>query len=260
MFVPRRNAVPRWLQLVRSMQYWRSSNPVGHGSPGLARRHPISAVRDEDSKLHRHGFCSARGGRRMRVCAADSAPVGTPMRAEGARLPGSCSTRTRSVCARLLRPVLNPARRASARGNASRLRQQSMSRSALKVDRSLVPKWKPPVITAISPWGAGSRPRPGRPTEPSFRSGPAHQRMPGLPLRVPFQAGPRSIHSRRFHRHRAITTRQRLAGFPCPCRIGMSSSAGRGPPAGQVVTIQPSFPFSHTTPGPRWEAAEADDQ
>lgn len=96
--------------------------------------------------------------------------------------------------------------------------------------------------------------------EPSFRSGPAHQRMPGLPLRVPFQAGPRSIHSRRFHRHRAITTRQRLAGFPCPCRIGMSSSAGRGPPAGQVVTIQPSFPFSHTTPGPRWEAAEADDQ
>lgn len=142
----------------------RSSNPVGHGSPGLARRHPISAVRDEDSKLHRHGFCSARGGRRMRVGAADSAPVGTPMRAEGARLPGPCSTRTRSVCARLLRPVLSPARRASARGNASRLRQQSMSRPALKVDRSLVPKWKPPVITAISPWGAGSRPRPGRPT------------------------------------------------------------------------------------------------
>lgn len=241
----------------------RSSNPVRHGSPGLARRHPISAVRDEDSKLHRHGFCSARGGRRMRVGAADSALVGTPMRAEGARLPVSCSTRTRSVCARLLRPVLSPARRASARGNASRLRQQAMSRPALKVDRSLVPKWKPPVITAISPWGAGSRPRPGRPTGLARTLVPIRASAPeaagsSSPCSIP--GGSTIHHSRRFHRHRAITTRQRLAGFPCPCRIGMSSSAGRGPPAGQVVTIQPSFPFSHTTPGPRWEAAEADDQ
>lgn len=163
------------------MQYWPVVQPgrsrltrAGETAPDLSRPR-----RGPDSKLHRHGFCSARGGRRMRVGAADSAPVDTPMRAEGARLPESCSTCTRSVCARLLRPVLSPARRASASGNSSRLRQQSMSwpgngnlQSSQPSARGVPAPGRVQAVRQVSP-------------EPSFRSGPAHQRMPGLPLRGP---------------------------------------------------------------------------
>lgn len=201
------------------------------------------------------------GGRWARRCGLKE-PV--------SRLPGSCCTRTRSVSPV---PVSSTASRPVPA--ATCLRQQSMSRPALcrrvKVDRSLVSCPKMETSSHCSHQNAGCRRQAAsRPSESSRlnpRPDPG-QRTRGcrvfLSVSIP---GGSTIHPLipqqpmfSFHRHRDITTRPLLAGFPCPCRIGMSSSAGRGPPAGQVVTIQTSFPFFHTTPDPRREAAEPDGQ
>ncbi|KAK0750699.1 hypothetical protein B0T18DRAFT_54898 [Schizothecium vesticola] len=252
MFTPSRNTVPRQVRTQHEILHVQPGR-----SPDLSRRHPIPAVPEE------HSRCIAMGSA-AHVEAEECGwmPPTAPRwaRRYGMKQPESQTPRVTfhphpdplahvsSVPSGALQAGPVPA--------ASRLRQQSMSRPALL--QSTGPRSQNgnlSVIGAIRAWGAGSRPRPGRPkvlARPSSRSGPAHQRMPVLLLRVhsrrvhdPSPRAPRanvSVPSPSGH-HDPTTPRRLPLSLPNRHVLVGWERAPRGP-AGQVVTIQSSFPFS----------------
>lgn len=190
MFAPPRKTVPR------QPQYTGSQHAILDVQPGrssaLVTRHPIPAVPDEGTScIAMDSAAHVEADECGWVPPLDSAPVSVPMRAEGARLmfhPHPIRLRPSPPSRLELQAGPVPAATRPCLGLFS----------CRRLDSSPVPKWKPPVITATRAWGAGSRPRPGRPKVLARTLVPIRATAledAGSSSPCPFQAGPRSIHS-----------------------------------------------------------------